>query len=54
MRPVGEGNVLVERDTATLVEVCTTEESVGAGRCGVGGVMGFSLFEDVAATFASC
>lgn len=54
MRPVGEGNVLVERDTATLVEVCTIEESVGAGRCGVGGVMGFSLFEDATTTFASC
>jgi hypothetical protein len=54
LRPVGEGNVLVERDTATLVEVCTIEESVGAGRCGVGGVMGFSLFEDATTTFASC
>jgi hypothetical protein len=34
MRPVGEGNVLVERDTATLVEVCRSKspsEQVGAG-----------------------
>lgn len=53
-RPVVEGNVLVERDTAALVEVCAIEESVGAGRCGVGGVICFSLFEGATTTLASC